>query len=124
MNAQAAIIQVKMANAATIMKTRDDLIKLGANNEKARATPCCANKPRKLNFSSLPSFVTNLRHRSLPKGQHLLLVGRVAVRLNETAGPASQQFFWTRRSWAADVLAIEHGSPGVQKIMGYSKSNL
>jgi hypothetical protein len=26
--------------------------------------------------------------RSLPKGQHLLLVGRVAVRLNETAGPA------------------------------------
>jgi hypothetical protein len=87
MNAQAAIIQVKMANAATIMKTRDDLIKLGANNEKARATPCCANKPRKLNFSSLPSFVTNLRHRSLPKGQHLLLVGRVAVRLNETAGP-------------------------------------
>jgi hypothetical protein len=28
--------------------------------------------------------------RSLPKGQHLLLVGRVAVPLNETAGPAGQ----------------------------------
>jgi hypothetical protein len=28
--------------------------------------------------------------RSLPKGQHLLLVNRVAVRFNETAGPAGQ----------------------------------
>src|SRR6476660_2690574 len=28
--------------------------------------------------------------RSLPKGQHLLLVSRVAMRLNETAGPAGQ----------------------------------
>src|SRR5438045_3396460 len=28
--------------------------------------------------------------RSPPKGQDLLLVGRVAVRLNETAGPAGQ----------------------------------
>jgi hypothetical protein len=28
--------------------------------------------------------------RSLPKGQHLLLVGRIAVRLNETEGPAGQ----------------------------------
>jgi hypothetical protein len=28
--------------------------------------------------------------------------------------------FWTRRSWAAEVLAIEYRSRGVQKIMGYS----
>src|SRR6476659_2204565 len=28
--------------------------------------------------------------RPLPKGQHLLLVSRVAMRLNETAGPAGQ----------------------------------
>jgi hypothetical protein len=28
--------------------------------------------------------------RSLPKGQHLLLVGRVAVRVNETASPAGE----------------------------------
>jgi hypothetical protein len=32
--------------------------------------------------------------------------------------------FLDRRSWAADVLAIEHRSRGVQKIMGYSKNNL
>src|SRR5215472_1824431 len=32
----------------------------------------------------------SLPRRSPPKGQHLLLVGRVAVRLNEIAGPARQ----------------------------------
>src|SRR5438132_3313814 len=32
---------------------------------------------------------------------------------------AVSAIFWTRRSWAADVLAIEHRSRGVQKIMGY-----
>jgi hypothetical protein len=30
------------------------------------------------------------RGRSLPKGQHLLLVGRAGLRLNETAGPVGQ----------------------------------
>jgi hypothetical protein len=30
--------------------------------------------------------------------------------------------FLDRRSWAADDLAIEHRSRGVQKMMGYPKS--
>jgi hypothetical protein len=34
---------------------------------------------------------TQRPRRSLPKGQHLLLVGRVAVRLNEIASPACQR---------------------------------
>jgi hypothetical protein len=37
---------------------------------------------------------------------------------------AVSAIFWTRRSWAADVLGIEHRSRDVQKIMGYSKNNL
>src|SRR5215471_4648088 len=37
---------------------------------------------------------------------------------------AVSAIFWTKRSWAASVLAIEHRSRGIQKIMGYSKSSL
>src|SRR5262249_48030665 len=32
---------------------------------------------------------------------------------------AVSAIFWTRRSWAADVLAIEHRSRGVQKNNGH-----
>src|SRR5262249_15216859 len=36
--------------------------------------------------AALPAAAAYRPHRSLEKGQHLLLVGRVAVRLNEIAG--------------------------------------
>jgi hypothetical protein len=35
---------------------------------------------------------------------------------------AVSAIFSTRRSWAANDLAIEHRSRGVQKMMGYLKS--
>jgi len=57
----------------------------------AAACRAPAGAPRELS-AAMARTTAQRPHRSLPKGQHLLLVGRVAVRLNETAGPAGQPF--------------------------------
>src|SRR5262249_53460331 len=57
---------------------------LARTEERLAPTPCPA--PRR----SLRHRQRNGRVDLLPKGQHLLLVGRIAVRLNETAGPVGQ----------------------------------
>src|SRR5262249_40019513 len=78
-----------------------------------------------------PIFFCTARHEFRPFARFMTTAGRgsragvaSSLKLCGRSTIAVSAIFWTRRSWAADVLAIEHRSLGVQKIMGYSKSNL